>query len=91
MRDVEVLLNSLVDVDRSMLISVLSMEVQTATKLAMSGHQRTAWQRAKRRSAIEHAARLAHILAYFKYGETPPGMSEDDRRLCSSLVEKRSA
>ena len=50
MRGVEALLNSLVDVDRDTLISVLSMEVQTAAKLAMSGHQRTAWQRAKRRS-----------------------------------------
>jgi len=90
MRDVKALLNSLVDVDRDTLISVLSMEVQTAAKLAMSGHQRTAWQRAKRRSTVEHAARLAHILAYFRDGETPQGMSEDDRRLCDSLVKKRS-
>ena len=90
MRDVEVLLNSLVDVDRDTLISVLSMEVQTAAKLAMSGHQRTAWQRAKRRSTVEHAARLAHILAYFRDGETPQGMSEDDRRLCAVLAKKRS-
>jgi len=90
MRDVEALLNSLVDVDRDTLISVLSMEMQTAAKLAMSGHQRTAWQRAKRRGAVGHAARLAHILAYFKDGETPPGMSEDDRRLCAGLAKKRS-
>jgi hypothetical protein len=90
MSEVEALLNSLVDVDRNMLISVLSMEVQTATKIAMSGHQRTAWQRAKRQDAVERAARLAHILAYFRDGETPPGMSEEDRELCARIAEKRS-
>ena len=91
MKEIEVLLRSLVDVDRDMLISVLSMEVQTATKIAMSGHQRTAWQRAKRQGAVERAARLAHILAYFRDGEAPPGMSEDDRELCAQIAEKRSS
>jgi hypothetical protein len=68
MRDLDALLNSLVNVDRASLVAILSSEAEAAQRLVNSARQRTASQRAKRHAAVERAARIEHILSFFKHG-----------------------
>jgi hypothetical protein len=51
MRDIDALLNSLVNIDRNSLLMILSSEADAARQLINSARQRTASQRAKRRDA----------------------------------------
>jgi hypothetical protein len=52
MRDLEALLNSLVNIDRNSLIAILSSEAEVVQRLVDSTKQRTAAQRAKRDEAV---------------------------------------
>ena len=85
MRDLDALLNSLLNVDRDSLVVILSSESEAAQRLVNSARQRTASQRAKRNVAIQHAARIDRILSFFQNGEVAPEMSESDVMLCKSL------
>ena len=85
MRDLDALLNSLVNIDRNGLIAILTSEVEAVRRLANSARQRTASQRAKRHEAVERAARIDRILWFFQHGEVAPEMSESDVMLCKSL------
>jgi hypothetical protein len=82
MRDLDALLNSLVNIDRNSLIAILTSEVEAVRRLANSARQRTASQCAKRHEAVERAARIERILSFFQHGDVAPEMSERDVTLC---------
>jgi hypothetical protein len=88
MRDLESLLNSLVNIDRTSLIAILSSEAEAAQRLVNSARQRTAAQRAKRNEAIKRAARIDRILLFFQNGDVVPEISEHDVMLCKSLEDR---
>jgi hypothetical protein len=85
MRDLDALLNSLINIDAESLVAVLSSESEAAQRLVNSARQRTASQRTRRNEAIQHAARIDRILSFFQHGEVAPEMSERDVMLCKSL------
>jgi hypothetical protein len=91
MRDLDALLNSLVNIDRKSLIAILSSEAEAARQLVSAARQRTASQRTKRREAVEHLARVDRILSFFQHGDIAPDMSEDDIELCKSVEQKMRA
>ncbi len=88
MRDLDALLNSLVNIDRASLVAILSSEAETAQRLVNSARQRTASQRAKRHEAVQRAARIERILSFLRHGDVAPEMSERDVTLCKSLEER---
>jgi hypothetical protein len=88
MRDLDALVNSLVNVDRNSLIAILTSEAEAARQLVNSARQRTASQRAKRHEAVERAARIDRILSFFQHGDVAPEMSERDVTLCKSLEDR---
>ncbi len=88
MHDLESLLNSLVNIDRTSLIAILSSEAKAAQQLVKSARQRTASQRAKRHEAMERAARIERILSFFKHSDVAPEMPEADVMLCKSLEDR---
>ena len=88
MRDLDALLNSLVNIDRDGLVAILSSEAEAAERLANSIRMRTSTQRLKRRQAVERAARIKRILRFFQHDETEPYMSDADLILCQSLERK---
>ena len=88
MRDLDALLNSLVNIDRNSLIAILSSESEAAQRLVNSARQRTASQRAKRREAVRRAARIDRILSFFQNGGIAPEMSEHDVALCQALEDR---
>jgi len=88
MRDLDALLNSLVNIDRNSLIAILTSEVEAAQQLVNSARQRTASQRAKRHEAVQRAARIDRILSFFQHGDVAPEMSERDVTLCKSLEDR---
>jgi hypothetical protein len=88
MRDLDALLNSLVNIDRNSLIAILTSEVEAAQQLVNSARQRTASQRAKRHEAVQRAARIDRILSFFQHGDVALEMSERDVTLCKSLEHR---
>jgi hypothetical protein len=88
MRDLDALLNSLVNIDRNSLVAILSSESEAAQRLVNSPRQRTASQRAKRHEALQRAARIERILSFFQHGKVAPEMSDRDVTLCKSLEER---
>ena len=88
MRDLDALLNSLVNINRDNLVTILSSEAEAAERLAKSMRTRTSTQRLKRQRAVELAARINRILLFFRNGKTGPDMSDADRALCKSLEAK---
>jgi hypothetical protein len=88
MRDLDALLNSLVNIDRNSLVAILSSESEAAQRLVNSARQRTASQRAKRHEALQRAARIERILSFFQHGKVAPEMSDRDVTLCKSLEER---
>ena len=88
MHDLESLLNSLVNIDRTSLIAILSSEAKAAQQLVKSARQRTASQRAKRHEAMERAARIERILSFFKHSDVAPEMPEADDMLCKSFEDR---
>jgi hypothetical protein len=88
MRDLDALLNSLVNIDRDSLVAILSSEAEAAERLANSIRTRTSTQRLKRQQAVERAARINRILLFFRHDETGPYMSDADLALCKSLERK---
>jgi hypothetical protein len=91
MRDIDALLNSLVNIDRNSLLMILSSEADAARQLINSARQRTASQRAKRRDAEQLAARLDRMLSFFQNGESAPGMSQRDIKLCKTVEQRLRA
>src|SRR5216684_1718298 len=91
MRDLDALLNSLVNIDRHSLIAILTSEAEAGQRSVNSARQRTASQRAKRREAVEHLARVDRILSFFQHGDIAPDMSERDIELCKSVEQKLHA
>jgi hypothetical protein len=65
MRDIDALLNSLVNIDRNSLVANLSSEAEAARQLITAARSRTASQRGKRRDAEQHAARVDRMLLFF--------------------------
>jgi len=90
MRDLDALLNSLVNIDRNSLIAILASEAEAARQLVNSARQRTASQRDKRHEVVQRVARIERILSFFRYGDVASEMSERDVRLCKSLEQKLS-
>jgi hypothetical protein len=88
MRDLDALLNSLVNIDRDSLVAILSSEAEAAERLANSIRTRTSTQRLKRQQAVELATRINRILLFFRHDETGPHMSDADLALCKSLERK---
>jgi hypothetical protein len=70
MRDLDALLNSLVNIDRDSLVAILSSEAEAAERLTNSIRTRTSTQRLKRQQAVELAARINRILLFFRHDET---------------------
>jgi hypothetical protein len=64
MRDLDALLNSLVNIDRDSLVAILSSEAEAAERLANSIRTRTSTQRLKRLQVVERAARINRILVF---------------------------
>ena len=52
---------------------------------------RGASQRAKRREAVEHLARVDRILSFFQHGDIAPDMSERDIELGKFFEQKLRA
>ena len=88
MRDLDGLLNSLVNIDRDNFVAILSSEAEAAERLANSIRTRTATQRLKRQQAVELAERIKRILLFFQHDEAGPQMSEVDLALCNSLERR---
>jgi len=88
MRDIAALFTSLVNIDRHSLLAILTSEAEAARRSVIAARQRTASQRAKRRDAVEHLARIDRILCFFQRGEIAPEMSADDIELCTSLEQR---
>ncbi len=88
MRDLDALLNSLVNIDRDSLVAILSSEAEAAERLAKSIRTRTSTQRLKRMQALDRAARINRILLFFRNDEMGPYMSDADLALCKSLEHK---
>ncbi len=84
MRDLDALLNSLINIDLESLVAILSSESEAAQRLVNSARQHSASQRARRNEAFHHAARINRILSFFQHGEVAPEMSESDV-ICKSL------
>ena len=91
MRDLDALLNSMVNVDRASLVAILSAEAEAAQRLVNSARQCTASQRAKRNEAMKRAARIEQILSFFKHGNVAREKPEADVMLCKSLDERLRA
>ena len=72
MRDLDSLLNSLVNIDRHSLVAILASEAEAAQRSVNSARERTASQRAKRREAVEHLVRVDRILSFFQQGDRWP-------------------
>ena len=68
MRDLDALLNSLVNIDRHSLVAILTSEAEAGQRSVNFARQRTASQRAKRREAVEHLAGVDRILSFFQHG-----------------------
>jgi hypothetical protein len=75
---ISTLFNSLVNIDRTSLVAILTSEAEAAQRLINSARQRTTSQRAKRHEAVQRAARIERILSFFQHGDVAPGMSERD-------------
>ena len=88
MRDLDALLNSLVNIDRNSLIAILSSEAEAARQFVNAARQRTASQRAKRHEAEQRAARIDRILSFFQQGDIAPDMSEGDIEPYKSVGQK---
>ncbi len=88
MRDLDALLNSLVNIDRDSLVAILTSEAEATERLANSIRTRTSAQRLKRQHAVERAARINRILLFFRHAEPGPDMSDADLALCKSLEHK---
>jgi hypothetical protein len=78
----------LVNIDRNSLVAILSSESEAAQRLVNSARQRTASPRAKRREAVQRAARIERILSLFQHGDVAREMSEHNVMLCKSLEDK---
>jgi hypothetical protein len=87
-RDLDALLNSLVNIDRLSLIKVLRAEAEAARRLLNSARQRTATQRAKRHATEQRVARIDRILSFFIHGNIASDMTEGDIKLCKSVERK---
>ena len=86
-RDLDALLNSLVNIDRDSLVAILSSEAEAAERLANSIRTHTSTRRLKRASGRARRANQSDF-AFFRHDETGPYMSDADLALCKSLERK---
>jgi hypothetical protein len=91
MRDLDTLLNSLVNVDRKSLIAILMSEAEKAEHQVRFSRHRTGAQREKHRAVIELLARIRQILSFLQDGQIAPNIMDNDIALCKSLEEKLRA
>jgi hypothetical protein len=91
LRNLDVLVTSLVNIDRDSLVAILSSEAEAAARLSKSTPRRTRSQNARRYEVIERAARIKRILLFVRRGDKDPGMSDVDLTLCESIEEKLRA
>ena len=91
MRDLDALLNSLVNVDRNSLIAILMSEAEKAEQQIRFSRHRTSAQREKHRAAKELLARIRQILSFFQDGRIAPDMIDSDIALCKSFEKKLRA
>jgi hypothetical protein len=85
MRDLNALLNSLVNIDREQLLAILVSEWAFAERAVANARQRTATQRARRVQSCEHLARLERIISFFRDKTISPDFSESDLGMCQAL------
>jgi hypothetical protein len=88
MRDLEALLTSFVNIDRTSLVAILISEAAAADRLAASVRKRAMVSRLRRSAAIDRAARVNRLLSFFRDGETSPDMSEGDLAACKALEQR---
>ena len=88
MRDLNILLNSLVNVDRKSLIAILMSEAEKAEHQVRSSRHRTSAQREKHRAVIELLKRIRQILSFLQDGQIAPDMIDSDIALCKSLMRQ---
>ena len=91
MRDIDALLNSLVNIDRDSLIAILFSEADAARQFVNAARQHTTAQRAKRRDAKQRAARLERMLSFLQDAQSAPGMSQRDIKLCKTVEQRLRA
>jgi hypothetical protein len=91
MRDLDALLNSLVNVDRKSLIAILMSEAEKAEHQVRFSRLRTGAQRQKHRVVTGHLARIRQILSLLQDGQIAPDMIDSDIAICKSLEEKLRA
>lgn len=88
MRDLEALLASFVNIDRTTLVAILTSEAAAADRLATSVRKRSMVSRQRRSAAIDRSTRVNQILSFFRDGETSPEMSEADLAACKALEQR---
>ena len=88
MRDLDALLNSLVNIDRNSLVAIPISQAEAAKRLVNAARQRSASQRAKRHEAEQRATRIDRILSFFQQGDVAPDLSEGDIQLSKSVEQK---
>ena len=88
MRDLDALLNSLVNIDRNSLVAILIAEAEAAQRLIKAARHRTPSQRARRLEVEQRAARVDRILSLFQHGDIALEMSAHDVELCESVDQK---
>ena len=91
MRDLDSLLNFLVNVNRKSLIAILMSEAEKAEHQARFSRHHTGTQREKHRAVIELLARIRQVLSFLRDGQIAPEMIDSDIALCKSLEEKLRA
>jgi hypothetical protein len=91
MRDIDALLNSIINIDRDSLVAILSSEAEGARQFVSAARDRTASQRAKRRDAEQRAERVDRMVSFFQHGDIAPGMSRHDIELCRSVEQNLRA
>jgi hypothetical protein len=85
MRDLNTLLNSLVNVDRKSLIAILMSEAEKAEHQVRFSRHRTGTQREKHRAVIELLARIRQVLSFLWDGQIASEMIDSDIRSVSPL------
>jgi hypothetical protein len=88
MRDLESLLGSLVNVDRTSLIAILCSEAERSERVVKTIRMRTGAQRQKRQEALRHVERIGRILYFLRHGTPADGATDEDMALCNRLAEK---
>ena len=87
MRDLDALLNSLVNIDRNSLVAIpiSQAEAESGWSTLLDSARS---QRAKRHEAEQRATRIDRILSFFQQGDVAPDLSEGDIQFSKSVEQK---